>query len=445
MKNQIDTRMEEFRILDALFDRLFPIMRSITGDGYRESTSILSEYLPFEFQYVESQTEVFDWSVPDEWVFESAQLIDPSGKIVIDASVSNLHVLNYSTSVDRYLSFDELRPHLFSIPDKPSAVPYVTSYYERNWGFCLSHAQLNGLPREGIYHAVIKSEFTRGVVQVGNFILEGKSKREFLISSYICHPSLANNELSGPLVQLALYHRIKRWSNRRYTYRFVINPETIGSICNLYLNGQELSKNVVAGAVLTCLGGPATKVSYKFSQNGNSLLDKLIRDQFCNQIGEMTTRAFTPVGGSDERQYCSPGFNLPIGQFAKTVYGEYDGYHNSLDTKEFMSVNSLIESVDSIERALHAFDNCGIWINKKPFGEPQLSKYGLYGHINSGGKSKDQNSAERLRLECALWILGLGNGQSTLVDIANQSGLSIELLQEVAIILENRGLVEYHC
>jgi aminopeptidase-like protein len=443
MKNQIGTRMEEFQLLDALFDKLFPIMRSITGDGYRESTRILSEYLPFDFQYVDSQTEVFDWSVPDEWVFESAQLIDPSGKIIIDASVSNLHVLNYSASVDRYLSFNELRPHLFSIPDKPLAIPYVTSYYERNWGFCISQDQLDKLPRDGDYRAVIKSDFVKGAVQVGTCILNGESSKEFLITSYICHPSLANNELSGPLVQLALYNRIKKWNRRRFSYRFVINPETIGSICNLYLNGKQLRERVVSGAVLTCLGGPAEKISYKFSKNGNSVLDRLIRDQFRDKLDEITTRAYTPVGGSDERQYCSPGFNLPVGQFARTAYGEYDGYHNSLDTKKFMSIDSLISSADSIERALFAFDNGGIWVNKKPNGEPQLSKYDLYSKINSGGKSRDQNPQDRLRLDCALWILGLGDGTVALADIAHQSGLSVDLLLEVAFILEDKGLVEY--
>ena len=173
------------------------------------------------------------------------------------------------------------------------------------------------------------------------------------------------------------------------------------------------------------------------------MLDRLIRDQFRDKLDEITTRAYTPVGGSDERQYCSPGFNLPVGQFARTAYGEYDGYHNSLDTKKFMSIDSLISSADSIERALFAFDNGGIWVNKKPNGEPQLSKYDLYSKINSGGKSRDQNPQDRLRLDCALWILGLGDGTVALADIAHQSGLSVDLLLEVAFILEDKGLVEY--
>ena len=286
---------------------------------------------------------------------------------------SNLHVVSYSEPVDRQLSLDELRPHLHSIPKLPQAIPYVTSYYRRTWGFCLPHATLERLPA-GTYHALIESEFVDGHVVLGSCVLPGESAGEVLLSSYLCHPSLANNELSGPLVLWGLYRRLAAWPRRRFTYRFLLNPETIGSLCYLWLHGSEMRERMVAGLVLTCLGGPSPTLSYKASRRGDSLLDRTVQYLREETSLAIQRRPFDPTSGSDERQYGSPGFNLPVGQMARTVYNTYPGYHNSLDTKEFMGIGPLVESINEIEALLATLELAGTFRNLSPYGEPQLGK-----------------------------------------------------------------------
>ncbi|NEU58103.1 DUF4910 domain-containing protein [Halorussus sp. MSC15.2] len=366
--------------LESRFEALWPIPRSITGPGFRESLAVLRKDIPLDVEGVPSGTAVFDWEIPPEWRIREARLTGPDGDVYADFDETNLAVVNYSEPVDERRTLDELDPHLHTLPRLPDATPYVTSYYERDWGFCLPHDTYESLP-EGEYHAYIDSEFVDGELNYGHAVLEGESDREVLLSTYLCHPSLANNELSGPLVLTSLYKRLRDWDRRKFTYRFVVVPETIGSLAYLSRYGAHLREKVVGGLVLTCLGGPNDDLSYKRTRRGNALLDEVVRhlDEYTD--AEFRFRTFDATG-SDERQYCSPGFDLPVGQFARTVYDEYEGYHNSRDTKSFMGIAPLVESAETIERVLRNFERGGYYLNQNPHGEPMMSKRDLYPTVN---------------------------------------------------------------
>lgn len=424
--------------LSSTFDRLFPICRSILGSGYRESLKILSEDVPFEWVRFPTGTQVFDWKVPEEWKIESAQLTGPDGRVYADFSKTNLAVWNYSTSVDQSLSWEELQPHLVSLPELPEAIPYVTTYYKRNWGFCVSQNVRDQMPK-GQYHAKIVATHEPGELVCGQAILKGESDRQVLLSSYLCHPSMANNELSGPLCLSLLYQRLKAWPKRRYTYRFVINPETIGSISYLSRFGSELQKNLEAGIVLTCMGGSKTSLTYKPSRDTNRRIDKLFTHLAKNHPDRFRMREFSPLHGSDERQYCSPGFNFPVGQVARTPYLEYDGYHNSLDTKDYMDIHQLLKSVDELERVLYSFEYLDHYLNISPYGEPQLGRRNLYPQMNSHTHLKMSGDVQdnRKRLNHILAILSFSDGRHDLVDIAERMGWSMtEMIESVDVLME---------
>jgi aminopeptidase-like protein len=432
----------DYALLDTIYDRLFPLMRSITGDGIEQSLAIMAEAMPLDIFGVPSGTQVFDWETPPQWNCRSACLTGPDGAVVCDMAQSNLHVVNYSEGVDRHLTLEELQPHLHSLPHLPDAVPYVTSYYNRTWGFCLSHTQRLAL-KPGTYRVHIDADFSTGRVPLAHTFLDGDSRREILIPSYLCHPSLANNELSGPLVLLGLYHRLKAWPRRRHRFRFVLNPETIGSLCYLHLYGDDLMANVDAGLVLTCLGGPGN-LTYKTSRRETATVDRLA-DHWQARGEAIRLRPFTPTGGSDERQYCAPGFNLPVGQFARCAYGEYDGYHNSLDTKAFMTIDALVRSIDEIEAFLQELDMVGPWVNQSPFGEPQLGRRGLYPNINSAatwGASSDEVFDGRKILERILTVLNYSDGGRDLVAIAGKANCTVRDLLPVVTRLEQGGLLK---
>lgn len=437
----LDMRISaDYALLDGLYDRLFPLLRSITGPGIEESLQIFSEHMPLEIFGVPSATQVFDWQTPPQWNCRTARLTGPDGEVVCDMAVNNLHVVNYSEGVDQVLSLAELQKHLHSLPSLPDAVPYVTSYYNRTWGFCLSDTMRKGL-KDGLYHAHIDADFSQGRVPLAHTFLDGDSDREILLSSYLCHPSMANNELSGPLVLLGLYNRIKAWPRRRHRFRFVLNPETIGSLCYLHLHGDELRDKMDAGLVLTCLGGPG-EISYKTTRRETARVDRLAGQW--NAGGRLGIRPFTPTGGSDERQYCSPGFNLPVGQFARATYGDYDGYHNSLDTKSFMTIDALVRSIDTIEAFLLELDGCGPWTNLAPYGEPQLGRRGLYPNINSAatwGASSDEVFDGRLILQRLLTVLNYSDGTYDLIDISEKCGCSVRDLLPIVKRLEEGGLL----
>ena len=429
--------------IDKLFDQLFPICRSITGDGLLASLKILSNHIPLDITSVPSGTKVFDWTVPKEWQIFSGTLVGPDQKTYADFSQNNLSIVNYSTPINTVLPLDELQNHLYSMPELPNAIPYVTSYYSDNWGFCLPHNIRSHLP-PGLYTAKIESNKIDGNLYFGETILPGESDQEVLISSYLCHPSMANNELSGPLVLVQLYNQIKKWKKRRYTYRFYIGPETIGSITYLSLRGEHLKKNLKYGLVLTCLGGPATNLSLKLARDDQSFLNLLANYLNEQQLQDIRIRPFTPISGSDERQFCSPGFNLPIAQVARTVYGDYLAYHTSEDDKKFMTIEALIDSSNQIEKFLSYAEIAGIFYNSSPYGEVQLGRRGLYPNINSHETrtlSSDSYLDGRQQLNCILHILNYSDGKHSMMDIAKICGVKLDLLKSIIVQLEDINLI----
>ncbi|HEX7063578.1 MAG TPA: DUF4910 domain-containing protein [Bacillales bacterium] len=437
------TDSNEIKEMDRLFDRLFPITRSITGPGLRETLNILSEYLPLELFGLETGTKVFDWKIPKEWRIREAWLKGLDGKKIIDFRNHNLHVLNYSTAVDRKMTLEQLKPNLHTIPQLPEAIPYVTSYYKERWGFSLPHRLFEQLKDEE-YHAYIDSEHVDGELNFAHAILSGESEKEILISTYVCHPSMANNELSGPIVAAFLYNRLAQWKNRRFTYRFVFVPETIGSLSYLYRFGEELKGKLHAGLVLTCLGGDQS-LSYKMSREEDTPVNRVVSHLFDRSALEGNVRPFTPAFGSDERQYCSPGFNLPVGQVSRMVYGKYDGYHNSLDNKETMTIEALNRSVDELEELLEAVELEGYYVNTSPYGEVKLDQHGLYPDSNgpkTRGKSTNQKADHRTQLHRILTVLNYADGSHSLIDIAEKCHCSIVDLEEITQLLKNKGLLK---
>lgn len=429
--------------IESLFDQLFPINRSITGKGYRDSLELLRKWIPFQDIDVASGTQVFDWQVPQEWEVEEAYLIDPDGKKILDFETNNLHLLNYSSPVDRIMDFEELKKHLHSIPELPAAVPYITSYYKRTWGFCLSHNLLTTL-KPGKYRVVIKSTFKNGFIRIGECILPGASKKEILLSSYLCHPSMANNELGGPLALAFIYDELKKKKNRRYTYRFVINPETIGSIAYLSQKHLELKSKLIGGLVLNCLGGPQMQLSYKSSKFSNSVIDNFFLRKAQNKI--LLFRPFSPFGGSDERQYNSPKINLPVGQLARTIYEEHPQYHNSLDTKDFLDLSQLERSCREILKYILEMDQLKIYSSQRGFGEPFLSKHNLYPSVNSN-ITRQENSGDgfkdgKRRQRAIMNILSYSDEKNSLTDIAERINEKPDYVEAVAEMLEEKNLIK---
>jgi aminopeptidase-like protein len=445
----ITDKQKELQEMERLFDRLFPICRSITGPGLRETLEILQEYVPLTVFGTPTGTKAFDWTIPPEWHIREAWIKGPDGKKIVDFADNNLHVINYSEPVDKQLSYGELVPHLHTLPHLPEAIPYVISYYKRRWGFCLPHRVYEQLPQEGTYHVYIDAKFVDGELNTAHAILPGETEEEVLISSYVCHPSLANNELSGPITAAFLYNRLAQWPKRRFTYRFAFVPETIGSITYLYRFGRELKQRLHAGLVLTCVGGKgpngeAPPLSYKQSRQENAPIDEIVAHLFGKQAVEGVIRPFTPLFGSDERQYCSPGFNLPVGQMARAVYGTYAEYHNSLDTKEFMTIEALQRSVDEIEQVLRALELDGYYVNRKPYGEVKLDQHNLYPDMNgpsAWGRSNNNTIDGRTLLNYVLMVLNYSDGKHRLSEIADKYGCTIFDLEPVIEVLREKGLL----
>ena len=417
------------KFFSNLFDKLFPINRSLLGEGYNESLKILNQYIGFKFLKFKSGTKVFDWVVPKEWLIKSAYILTPDKKKICDMKKNNLHVMNYSIPVNKKLKLVNLNKFLHSFKNLPNAVPYTTSYYKKNWGFNISHNQKNKL-KPGNYKAVIKSEFKNGNLIVGEKILKGNSNKDFLISSYLCHPSMANNELSGPLVLLGLYEKIKKWKKRKFNYRFVINPETIGSICYLKKNKKKIKKKIVGGLVLTCLGGPKKYLSFKKTRKSDSEINKFFK--YFDHLRLCKVRDYTPLTGSDERQYCSPGFNLPVGQISRTIYKEYKEYHSSLDNKKFMKIKSIKSTINKIIYFLKIIDTfSGKIIRKQKYSELFLQKYNLY-------KDKSNNRLTKT----IIYLLGHSDGSSSIIDIISRYNLDFRDTLKAIEILKNKKLIK---
>ncbi len=419
--------------IEAAFDRLWPLLRSITGAGVRQSHDILGEFLPLTRIEVPTGTAAFDWTVPAEWVVREAYVIDPRGRRILDVADNNLHLLNYSIPFRGRLDRAELDDHLHSLPDLPDAIPYVTSYYEPRWGFCIAHNQRLALP-DGEYQVVIDTDHIDGAMTISEAVLPGDSDREVLFSTYTCHPSLANNELSGPLVTALLYRRLAARPNRRLTYRFLFAPETIGSIVYLSNAGERLKKKMVAGYVLTCIGDDG-RIHYKRSRRGNSIADRAAEYVLRDRDG--TTAEFIDFfpSGSDERQYCSPGFNLPVGSFCRTMYGAYPEYHTSLDNRDVISFDAMVETADIIAKVCETLEMNVVYENLKPYCEPHLGRYGLYPTLSETRTNSDWINAIR-------WLLNLSDGTCDLLAIAKRSGIDIADLDQAAQRCLRNGLIE---
>lgn len=416
--------------IEALFDRLWPILRSITGPGVRQTHDVLSEFVALERIEIPSGTEVFDWRIPKEWRVRKAQLTGPDGRLVADVDQNTLRLVNYSVPFRGRVSRAELEAHLHSRPDMPDAVPYVTSYYEPRWGFCLSQNERDALP-EGEYDVVIDSELIDGSLTVSEAVLPGEEAGEVLISTYTCHPSLANNELSGPLAAAFLYRRLAAWPSRRLTYRFVFLPETIGSIAYLSLRGDHLRSTLVAGYVLTCVGLDRS-FTYKRSRRGKALADRAAEIVLRDAALPHSVLDFFPTG-SDERQYCSPGFDLPVGSLMRGMYGTYPEYHTSKDDKALISFPALSGTIDMYERICRTLEANAVYRNLLPYGEPNLGRRGLYPSLGAAN--------QRERVETLMWALNLSDGRHDLLAIAERSGLAFADLAEAAAQAERAGVL----
>ncbi len=413
-----------------LFDRLFPICRSITGEGYRKSLKILSKFINFKVSKFPTGSKVFDWTVPPEWNIVDAYILKDKKKVV-DFKDNNLHIVSYSHPVNKIINFEELDKHLFSIKKYPNFIPYVTSYYKKFWGFCIQHNRRKKL-KKGKYQVVIKSKLSKGNVEIGLEKLKGKTNKIMLLSTYLCHPSMANNELSGPLVMVGLYQKIRKWKNRNLNYYFLINPETIGSICFLSKYSKLLKKKLHSGMVITSMGGPVKKLIYKKSRKGSSPLDKLF--QYYYKKNKYLVRDFDPAEGSDEKQYCGSELNLPFGQISRTRHGEYYQYHSSGDDKKFMDIKQIEKSVENLNNVLKINDLLFPLKRSFPYCEPQLGKRNLYPQINSARKKvKSKMSYKRKELDILLNLLSYADNEHDILDIALKSGFEIE---EIANVLK---------
>jgi aminopeptidase-like protein len=358
--------------------------------------------------------------------------VAPNGRRLFDFADNNLHLVGYSIPFRGRLSRGELDAHLHSRPDLPTAIPYVTSYYAPNWGFCLNHEHRQSLP-EGEYDVVVDTELIDGSMTLSECVLQGETEHEVLISANTCHPSLASNELSGPLVAAFLYRRLAALPDRRLTYRFVFLPETIGAIAFLHLRGEHLRKCLVAGYVLTCLGD-ARRFTYKRSRQGNSLADRAALHVLARADEDAEIVDFFPQG-CDERQYCSPGFDLPVGSFMRTMYWRYPEYHTSLDNKDLVSFPAMAETIDVCLEICRTLESDCRYRCLVPFGEPHLGKRGLYPSM--GGANEKE-----ARLRTQAWLLNLSDGKHSLLDIAERSGEAISALAEGAKICVAAGLLE---
>ena len=413
----------------ALMGALNPICRSISGDGLRQSLGQLAAFLPLTTHEVATGTRAFDWIVPKEWNIRDAYIKDSAGRRVIDFQKNNLHVVNYSAPVNARMTLAELLPRLHSLPERPDWIPYRTSYYAESWGFCLSHRQLQGLvPDE--YEVVIDSTLKDGAITYGECVLPGQSEEEFLISTHACHPSLANDNLSG-IALAATLARILAPIPRRYTYRFLFVPGTIGAIAWLSQN-QVTVKRVKHGLVLACAGDRGA-LNYKRSRRQSADIDRAVEHVLKTKGVPFAIREFSPYG-YDERQYCSPGFNLPVGSFRRTPHGEYPEYHTSGDNLDFVSAPHLADSLATLLEAIDLLENDLRFVNLSPMGEPQLGRRGLVPSL--GGKTaKDDQLA-------LLWVLNLSDGTNGVLDIAERSGLPFDAIRRAVDALTACGLLD---
>jgi len=417
--------------MHSLAREVWNFPRSLTGNGVRATLATFSQHLPgLAIHEVPSGTQVLDWVVPDEWNITEAYLEGPDGKRVIDFADSNVHVVSYSVPVDKELDLDALQEHLHSDPELPDAIPYVTSYYNKTWGFCLTQTQRNALV-PGTYRAVIRSTLEPGSLTYAEWLLPGESDAEVFVSTYVCHPSLANNELSGPVVAVALAQWLQSVPNRTYTYRFVFIPETIGAITYIDRNLESLKRNVVAGFNLTCIGDEGD-YSYLASRNGNTPLDR-IAQRVVSKTSQPVIYSFIDRG-SDERQYCAPGVDLPLISLMRTKYGAFREYHTSLDNLEFVTPAGLQGGFELVRDCIAELESSQ-YLSTPIKGEPQLAKRGLYHTMHA------RTVADEVLLRTH--ILAYSDGEHSVADIASLAGRPASEISLLAEELSQHGLVSF--
>jgi aminopeptidase-like protein len=412
-----------------IIEDLYPINRSLTGDGVRETLDYISNIIPIDICEVPTGTKCFDWTVPNEWNLKLAELRGPDGEIIVSSKITNLSVVGYSHPINKKMSLDELLPHLHSDPDRPDVIPYRTSYYKDSWGFCIPHTQKQKL-LPGEYSAVIDAKLEPGSLTYADTIIKGKREEEVLFSTYMCHPSMVNDNLSGVAFQTVLLRELLG-KKLNFSYRGVFVPETLGAIVYLNDNGYELKKKTVAGLVVTCVADSAEQATYKKSRQGNSLIDRAVN---C-LADDIKIMDFWPIG-SDERQYCSPGFDLPVGSLMRTRYYESPGYHSSADDMSIISISKLAQMIKLYMQIIDILEMNGTWVRVDGgFCEPRLGNKGLYS--NFGGDPDNHVSIKKI-----LWILNLADGKNDLISMAERSGYTAFEIANEILLLESKGLIK---
>jgi aminopeptidase-like protein len=413
----------------ALAARIYPICRSITGDGVRHTLGELGKHIALKVHEVPTGTPVFDWTIPREWNIRDAYIKNERGEKILDFARSNLHVMSYSIPLWQQISLTDLKHHLYTLPDHPDLIPYRTSYYKEDWGFCMVHRQFQSL-QDGTYEVLIDSSLTNGYLTYGEYFHSGTTSDEVLFSAHICHPSLANDNCSGIALLTCLAERMIGVQTR-YSYRFVFAPGTIGAITWLARN-ESNTERIKHGLVVSMVGD-AGGPTYKRSRRGNTMIDRAVVHVLQHSELKPTVLDFSPYG-YDERQYCSPGFNLPVGLFQRSRFGKIPQYHTSADNLDFIRPKHLAESYRLITKTLDVIENDAIYVNLLPKCEPQLGRRGLYGAV---GGDKDAAAANM----AMLWVLNLSDGIHSLLDIAERAGLPFEIIRSTAEQLKQHGLL----
>lgn len=461
--------------ISELFNRLFPICRSITGNGVRKTLAILNEITEFNIKEIPTGTTCYDWEIPEEWNIDDAFIENKQGRKILSFFDNNLHVVNYSKPVDAIMSFDDLSEHIYTLPDLPDSIPYRTTYYNREWGFCMTYNQFKQLDKNQQYHVVIKSTLKPGSLTYGEFTIPGSSDKEIIFSTYCCHPSLGNDNLSGMVLWILLLRKLK-YNDNKLSYRFVIAPETIGTIAYLSMNEKNL-RNVVGGFVLSTVAGPG-KFGYKSTYHNGHHIDNIVEKTFQEMNLEFISYPFDIIG-SDERQYSSPFFRIPIGTICKDKYYEYDYYHTSKDNLDFIKpgylsqtftiycrvLENLENTIDSLQKNTNFYPKTSNFTNGdpaflslNPYGEPMLSKRNLYpklgGRIKQRADDMNKEHQERIyyyknddkfkgiTIDAINWLMFYCDGMTTITEIAKKTKIDYTILLKTAEKLSKHNLLK---
>jgi aminopeptidase-like protein len=426
------SRLDDRAIGDDIFAlaaKLYPICRSITGNGVRETLGHIARHIDLTVHEVPTGTQVFDWTIPREWDIRDAYIKNARGEKILDFADSNLHVMSYSTPVHRQIALSELKTHVHTLPDQPDLIPYRTSYYSENWAFCMTHRQFLDL-RDETYEVMIDSSLKEGSLTYGEYLHKGGTDDEFLFSAHVCHPSLADDNCSGLALLAHLATRLSGVKTR-LSYRFLFAPGTIGAITWLARN-EDRAAHITHGLVVSCVGDRAGP-TYKKSRRGGAMIDRAMSHTLMQYWPHGEIRDFSPYG-YDERQFCSPGFDLPVGLFQRSQFGKFPEYHTSGDNLDFISPEALASSYRTICAVIDIVENDECFSNTQPKCEPQLGKRGLYAAIGGDKDAPKKNMA-------MLWVLNLSDGAHSLFDIAERANMPFAVIRDAAVLLEQNGLL----